>query len=366
MFDQLDQSRWSGFRGVLKSRYRWWAILSYSVYAVTAAAWIGFLLLLVIDPDGWLFLAVAILALATSPLWVLAILLKQAWARANEPAGLELLSSDNRQIVLYLRPFKADRVRFQTTLYGDSMYASDITEFFQKVILRGNWKRGEEYLVEPLRSLGPVVTIGRPGEKVPPIGAIRLYPKDDWQDEFTSLLNRARIAVIFAGTSEGLLWEIGHVFKHEPFVPTLLLVPYFQGLNTVGALEKRRTKSEQFRNSFYSATGILLPDGLEYCRLVYFRERLKPEMMFDSREDSERKLNMANPFLGPIARVIEEICPGWNAPYLEQTKDLRPSGGIKNIIGQGIVLITFIFALGVCVLVFLMIFAPQLLIPLFE
>jgi hypothetical protein len=37
----------------------------------------------------------------------------------------------------------------------------------------------EEQLVEALKPAGPVVAVGRPGERLPPVGARRIYLVDD-------------------------------------------------------------------------------------------------------------------------------------------------------------------------------------------
>jgi hypothetical protein len=72
---------------------------------------------------------------------------------------------------------------------------------------RGSWTE-EEHLVQMLALIGPVIAIGRPGEKLPQLGARRLYVSDEeWQGTVENLIKRSRLVAIRTGRSTGLLWE---------------------------------------------------------------------------------------------------------------------------------------------------------------
>lgn len=80
----------------------------------------------------------------------------------------------------------------------------------------------EENLVAALQGIGPVIAIGRPGERLPPLGAQRLYVNHDaWQAKVTDLMVSARLVVLALGGSEGLWWEIEQAIARVP--PTRLL-----------------------------------------------------------------------------------------------------------------------------------------------
>ncbi len=56
---------------------------------------------------------------------------------------------------------------------------------------------------------GPVVAIGKPGERLPELGAARKYVDDDhWRDTITDLMARAALVVVRAGDTANLWWEI--------------------------------------------------------------------------------------------------------------------------------------------------------------
>jgi hypothetical protein len=69
--------------------------------------------------------------------------------------------------------------------------------------------RLETWIVDALRSIGPVVAVGLPGEELPHTGAARLYLDHEvWQERVGSLIRGARATVIIVGESEGVWWEI--------------------------------------------------------------------------------------------------------------------------------------------------------------
>jgi hypothetical protein len=97
------------------------------------------------------------------------------------------LSRDKRAPVLYLRAFYSDE---------------ESSERLSK-------RTDEEILVSALRGIGPVITIGHPDEKLPLLGAIRIYCSGaDWQSTVNDLIARSQLLAISAGTSPGVLWEI--------------------------------------------------------------------------------------------------------------------------------------------------------------
>jgi hypothetical protein len=99
--------------------------------------------------------------------------------------------SATRGTVLYLRSFESDQVSGLSRLSLTSE---------------------EEQLLKALRGRGRSLTIGRPGETLPPVGALRIYYDDDeWRDRVQELIRVASAVLIRTGTSDGLHWEVEHV-----------------------------------------------------------------------------------------------------------------------------------------------------------
>lgn len=139
-------------------------------------------------------------------------------AREAEIAGRRLAMPDARLVlantdqapVVYLRSFSDDGTyRKPPVLIRLAMWAhGDIPDY------RATY---EEHLVSALQSVGPVVSIGRPGEPMPELGAYRMYVSNDhWQAEVLELLERSRLVVLRVGASQGLMWEVETVMDRVP------------------------------------------------------------------------------------------------------------------------------------------------------
>lgn len=117
----------------------------------------------------------------------------------------ELRATDPRPPVLYLRSFEAD----------DVMTAS-----------RGLGNSAEEALVAALNAIGPVVALGEPGEKLPPLGAARAYSTDDrWQLHISDWAAEASQVVLLAGHTPNFWWEVRHLVASGALDKAVFLLP---------------------------------------------------------------------------------------------------------------------------------------------
>ncbi len=72
---------------------------------------------------------------------------------------------------------------------------------------------------------GDLVTVGRPGEPYPLLGATRTYiPIQGWEAEVERFVDKAGVVLLIAGSGAGLQWEVDHV-TGSPRRRTLLLLP---------------------------------------------------------------------------------------------------------------------------------------------
>lgn len=122
-------------------------------------------------------------------------------SRLRHERGEEILKSDNRPPVLYLRSF-----RFERATEKANSYESDLAGIFGV--------------------LGPALCIGRPGELLPQATFHRMYvSNEEWQGRVLELLRIAQCVVFVQGATEGLAWELRtitetlHPFKLVLFVP---------------------------------------------------------------------------------------------------------------------------------------------------
>lgn len=96
---------------------------------------------------------------------------------------------ETRDPILYLRAFSED-------------YGGDLVGFFQET--------SEERLTHSLKRYGPVVAVGDPLEKLPRLGAVKLYfDASTWRLGVLYLMSISQLVIIQAGFAEGLLWELG-------------------------------------------------------------------------------------------------------------------------------------------------------------
>jgi len=153
------------------------------------------------------------------------------WPQMQVKLAPEVLATDRRAPVLYLRPFDADR--------------------------RSYWYEGR--IARSLKGLGPIVTVGRPEEKLPatPYMAREYVTDDRWRDRVVDLIGSAQLVVAQISTSEGLGWELVQVVHLvRPDQLLLCLGPHRIPRRTRGGDLTLRYR--QFREQFNG----LFPKGL--------------------------------------------------------------------------------------------------------
>jgi len=87
-------------------------------------------------------------------------------------------------------------------------------------------KRLEETIGEQLTGTGPFVAIGRPGERLPQLGANRLYLADsEWQRVVESYIARSDLIIVIAGKTHWVRWELANVLKQDRIAALLIVFP---------------------------------------------------------------------------------------------------------------------------------------------
>ena len=229
-----------------------------------------------------------------------------------EPTAVLRRTGDTRKPVLYLRPFSVDVTTSRTGTRGEV--------------------RAESAFLQPLEKLGPVVAIGRPGESRPPAGgATRIYAEiadidKDWQRLFHKLLGESAYVVLFAGVTGNVTWEIDQVFRRDPFIPTILLSPFFSAPSWN---KNNRAAMMEFQQAFHQTTGVVLSE-LESCPVIYFAERGKP-ISFGRREGLVG-LAYLNSYLPALVSLLHTIDPKLAQPYRTTQRWLWIGGAIAMVI----------------------------------
>jgi hypothetical protein len=132
-----------------------------------------------------------------------------------QPSAGQVIEADKRPPVLFLRSFgdEAARIEIKTVQTGDS---GSQTEY----------ARLEDALAEQLYAFGPLIAIGKPGERLPSLGAARSYYADDqWQGVVMRWLTDAVLIVVVAGLTKGLEWEIRSIASGGQLAKLIVLFP---------------------------------------------------------------------------------------------------------------------------------------------
>ena len=129
-----------------------------------------------------------------------------------------------------------------------------------------------------------MIAIGKPGERLPQLGAARLYVGDDeWRTVVGKLINDAALVVIRAGDTANLWWEVQEALTRCPRERVIIVA-----LGQPGTLE---TFERRFVNTFGAPTArpaasrsaglmrllrLVFPYGRGIGRIIYFDSHGKP------------------------------------------------------------------------------------------
>ena len=231
----------------------------------------------------------------------------------------ELLRQDRRIPLLFLRSFDDD----------------DLIDPTPRMMPMGDNfpRRYEESLASALRAVGPMLTIGRPGERTPLLGAGRLFvPNDAWQAAVAYLRTHTRAVILMVGRSPGIWWEITSCLESVPISHLLFFFPYVEDPG------KRRSFLQRF--VAYRPANIPLirapyrrMEQERQARYQLFRERVAPlvsqplpaslegALFLDFLADgTPRALKVVRPWWWPIALVT----PSMRLMLADHTRTLRP------------------------------------------
>jgi hypothetical protein len=125
----------------------------------------------------------------------------------------------------------------------------------------------EERVVKHMSVVGPVVAVGKPGEKLPHTGAYRVYVENEhWQSFVDDLIQKASFVLIQSGDTAGLHWEIERAIT--ALKPNQLLIFMPSQMRVSG--RKRRVAYEQFRSWASERFPLGLPDKAKNSTFICF------------------------------------------------------------------------------------------------
>lgn len=180
-------------------------------------------------------------------------------ARSTAITGMsQLMNSDNRPPVLFLRSFGDDQVFFPK---------KKIVSPYQFLRIGDRAEYFEHQILEEMSELGPVVAIGDPGDTSAPYGAARDYvPDAAWKDRVNLLLDESQAVVIALNDTLGIWWEVEQVLSRQHLEKSLFVFPL-----------QDRSRIKSILNDFCEALtfhGVTPPNivGIDNSILGFFRE----------------------------------------------------------------------------------------------
>jgi hypothetical protein len=138
--------------------------------------------------------------------------------RLSAVSAEEVLADDDRLPVIYMRSFKDDDMEGSKAVFPRLQN--------QVGLLPKAARTEEEVLASILHDFGPVVAIGKPGEKTPTLGAARMYvSNEEWQEKANALIRNGKMVVLRLGQTEGFWWELERTIRQVNPHQLIVLVP---------------------------------------------------------------------------------------------------------------------------------------------
>lgn len=187
--------------------------------------------------------------------------------RVNAPAAL---ARAKRQPILYLRSFYYENADGRP----ESAAFADLDSIGRKTPRREK-ENDDEVLALALRGVGPLIAVGKPGSRLPPLGAIRLFfGNDEWQEQVRRLIALSRFVIVQPGYSDGTEWEIGVL---KGLAPEKVIYSFLSWQHLGRA--SRQIEYEIFAMQMKRIYGCELPAKLRNAYFLVFDEDGRPQLV---------------------------------------------------------------------------------------
>jgi hypothetical protein len=139
-------------------------------------------------------------------------------------------------------------------------------------LIRSSFEQKLAKALDEIDGVGPLIAIGKPGERLQTLGADRLYVDDQsWRDTALDLMTRSKLIFVIAGETGGLFWEIRTLV--ETVSPTKVIFVFGR---------KTAQSYGEFRRVCRSV-GIALPETHDFGPFIAFRENWTPVPVFGDK-----------------------------------------------------------------------------------
>jgi hypothetical protein len=200
------------------------------------------------------------------PVFSVSLALVTRGRRMRVSGADRVLAEDARPPIVYLRPFGADRAEIARRM--SSYVRISPREGFEKTY--------EQRLARTLRKIGPFVAVGDPTERLPLLGAARMYANDEeWRETVGELMAKAGVVLLHVGEGNGLAWEFCHLIELGAPERVILSLP----LDGKRKEPSRQERYDVFRRRFGDAFPRPLPEAIGHCQFLYFDADWTPRLL---------------------------------------------------------------------------------------
>jgi hypothetical protein len=221
-----------------------------------------------------------------------------------------------RMLFLYLRPFELDARNVLQLMVGAS---AGVLAYL--ALLKGFWIpfsflpmiiniSKEQSFHDALAPLGEFIACGRPGERLQPVGASRVYVEGDWRREITEYMARAKLVIVRPGDSPSIRWEVGQVLATVP-PERILFYLRFRGRG-----ERKERAYETFRACVRARLHAELPERLGHAQYLMFDTSGRPHFVREADRPAElirqifsRSGNAATDRFRPVLKALNIKLP---------------------------------------------------------
>lgn len=192
--------------------------------------------------------------------------------RISARSAEQLLQEDKRDPVVFIRSFGDEERSYRVqSLAGLVRRALVDPRLFNRYFQAGAsfWGPMQQFQFNRLfREIGPFIAIGKPGEKIPGMGAARMYVSDDrWQSVVGGFFRKARLVVVQPGTTPGLQWEINEMKRVIAPEKILFILP------------EKESDYHAFRSWIDKVLPVSMPETMPSARFLALDSQWKPYAM---------------------------------------------------------------------------------------
>ncbi len=243
-------------------------------------------------------------------------LVRNARRASARGAERELSRRNSRRPVFYLRSFRMDNVLGRPSLLERYL---------------GTWPLAteEQRITSKLRTVGPVIAIGRPKDKLPQLGAARFYVSDElWKQKVGEVVRESQLVVWMSGLTDALGWELEHLRENlEPKRLMLWAHPHL-----LGHTEQRREEEwRAFLTKFGKYFPKPLPNRLGDARYFVFAPDWTP-----IPSPPQMSAIFAKPDVSALKRALsirEKVCDAETMQTLGDLSENRNCRSFGDVIG---------------------------------